>query len=329
MKIAFTSELPIRGKIPRTHENMRTEFAWMCKLEADHFPIDSGASIQDYDLVVAILPKGLVFKNAVGVRMNEEQQNTIKEFLQFDFIKMLKSNNKKVAYMQEGPNWLFNDYDVTEQIGFYNQLSHTDMIFAHNKIDVKFYKGLFPGKKVVNMRTLMITDIVDGKDEPKLNKTIIGGNLARWYGGFQSFTVASHFGNQVYTQTSHATMEDETRIQELEHLPRMNWADWMISLSSFKYAVHLMPTVAAGTFSLNCAYWGIPCIGNEKVDTQKLCFPELSVDIDDIELAVKLAKKLRDDKGFYNECSKESLYRYSEYYAEEKWIEKFKSDYEA
>jgi hypothetical protein len=109
----------------------------------------------------------------------------------------------------------------------------------------------------------------------------------------------------------------------------MNWADWMISLSSFKYAVHLMPTVAAGTFSLNCAYWGIPCIGNEKVDTQKLCFPELSVDIDDIELAVKLAKKLRDDKGFYNECSKESLYRYSEYYAEEKWIEKFKSDYEA
>jgi len=44
-----------------------------------------------------------------------------------------------------------------------------------------------------------------------------------------------------------------------------------------------MLTIAAGTFSLNCAYFGIPCIGNEKVDTQRLCFPELSVDVENIE----------------------------------------------
>ena len=101
---------------------MRTEFAWMCKLEAEHYPIDAGASIQGYDLVVVIIPKGLVFKNAVGVRMNPQEKNPISDFLAYDFIEMLKSNNKKVAYMQEGPCWLFNDYDVPEQINFYNQL---------------------------------------------------------------------------------------------------------------------------------------------------------------------------------------------------------------
>lgn len=328
MKIAFTSELPNRGKVGRDHHNMRTEFAWMCKLNAEHYPIDAGASIQDYDLVIVILPKGLVFKNAVGVRMHEEKQNPISDFLTYEFIKMLKSNNKKVAYMQEGPCWLFNDYDIKEQIGFYNQLAATDMILAHNKSDVKFYKGLFPGKKVFDMRTLMITDNVDGQEGPKLDKTIIGGNFARWYGGFQSFTVASHFRNQIFTQTSHAMMPDEQRIEELEHLPRMNWTEWMRSLSTFKYAVHLMPTVAAGTFSLNCAYWGIPCIGNQKVDTQRLCFPDLSVENDDVEKAVDLAIKLRDEANFRNDVSEKAKELYKKEYSEDVWLENFMRNYE-
>ena len=30
MEIAFFTEMGFTGKISRTHENMRTEFAWMC-----------------------------------------------------------------------------------------------------------------------------------------------------------------------------------------------------------------------------------------------------------------------------------------------------------
>ena len=29
MKVAFFTEMGFNGKIPRTHKNMRTEFAWM------------------------------------------------------------------------------------------------------------------------------------------------------------------------------------------------------------------------------------------------------------------------------------------------------------
>ncbi len=88
----------------------------------------------------------------------------------------------------------------------------------------------------------------------------------------------------------------------------------MKELSKFTYAVHLMPTVAAGTFSLNCAYFGIPTIGNILVDTQKLCHPELSVDVHDIESARMLARKLKTDKDFYNHCSVSAIKNYAMYY---------------
>ena len=235
---------------------------------------------------------------------------------------MLKSNNKKVAYMQEGPCWLFNDYDIKEQIGFYNQLAATDMILAHNKSDVKFYKGLFPGKKVFDMRTLMITDNVDGQEGPKLDKTIIGGNFARWYGGFQSYMIAQSFNLPIWAQDSHCKRPGEDQLPNLNHLQRLSWIDWMHALSTFKYAVHLMPTVAAGTFSLNCAYFGIPCIGNHNVDTQKICHPNLSVDVDDVEKARILANRLRDDIEFYNECSNQSKELYRKHYDINNYLKK-------
>ena len=34
MKSVFLSEMGFAGKIPRNHTNMRTEFAWMCALDA-------------------------------------------------------------------------------------------------------------------------------------------------------------------------------------------------------------------------------------------------------------------------------------------------------
>ena len=77
-------------------------------------------------------------------------------------------------------------------------------------------------------------------------------------------------------------------------------------LSQFKYAVHLMPVQAAGTFALNCAYYGIPCIGYKGLDTQQICHSKLSVNIGDIKGAAYLAKKLKSDELFYKSVSKEA-----------------------
>jgi hypothetical protein len=167
----------------------------------------------------------------------------------------------------------------------------------------------------------MIEHLVEHIVPVKDSKAIIGGNLARWYGGFESYIVADSFGVDIWAQTSHAMREGESSLG-IKHLPRLLWIDWMKELSSFKYAVHLMPTVAAGTFSLNCAYFGIPCIGNKNVDTQKICHPLLSVDVNDIERARRLASTLRGDKDFYEECSKVAKENYNSNYTLDIWKSK-------
>ena len=59
-KIAFFTEMGFTGKIERNHPNMRTEFAWMCALEADHHPIaeiNNNFRSYNYDLGIIIIPK--------------------------------------------------------------------------------------------------------------------------------------------------------------------------------------------------------------------------------------------------------------------------------
>ena len=313
MKIAFITEMGFEGKIPSNHPNMRTEFAWMHALNADHFHRGNISNIKNYDHVFIIIPKGKLNLSAEGIKIGS-QMNPVSDLLRSNIIKDLQEHNKKVHYIQEGPSWWFNDYDIIDQFNFYNSLVDCDSIFAHNEHDSKFYKGLFPTKEVNVMPTLLIEDSLKNIIPKPEEKVIIGGNFARWYGGFQSYMVADEFGVEKWTQDSHAKRENEGDIMDLNHLPRVLWLDWMKTLSTFKYAVHLMPTIAAGTFSLNCAYFGIPCIGNEKVDTQRICYPDLSIDIDNVYQAKKIAKKLKEDKDFYSYCSKLALQNYKDNY---------------
>ena len=324
MKIAFLSEMGFEGTIPSDHPNMRTEFAWMNALNAIHYNINRFQEVLNYDYVCLILPKGKLNVNAEGSKISNVY-NPYSQLFSSNFIEVLKKNNHKVYYVQEGPNWWFNDYEIVDQFNFYNQLSECDGILAHNEIDACYYKGLFPGKYINVIPTLLIETLIHSIIPKPKSKVIIGGNFARWYGGFQSYLVADEFKVDKYTQASHAKRDFEDQIEDLHHLPRLSWINWMKELSTYKYAVHLMPTVAAGTFSLNCAYFGIPCIGNKKVDTQRLCHPDLSVDIDDIEQARALAKKLKNDGEFYKKCSILSKNNYNKYYNIDIWKNKMKN----
>jgi hypothetical protein len=318
MKIAFLTEGNWHGKIPHNHSDMRNDSAWMHLLDALHFPIHQYNQVKDYDNVFIMFPKGALNLNMVGGKIS----NTINPFssiLSQDIGNVLKQQNKKVHYIQEGPTWLFNDYEIIDQFNFYNLLSSMDTIFAHNDFDIKFYKGLFPQKNITTIPPIMIHYYLSEITPNPANKVMIGGNFARWYGGFQSYLVADEFNAEKWIPSSHAQRENENQIEDLNHLPRLTWLEWMKTLSTFKYAVHLMPTAAAGTFSLNCAYFGIPCIGNKNVDTQRICHPNLSVDVDDIEKARNLAKRLTTDKEFYTICSNISKQKYQEYYNVEKW----------
>ena len=322
MKLAFITEMGFVGKIQADYNNMRTEFAWMYALDADHYHLGSFSLVKDYDHVFIIFPKGQINYSTIGVKLSDVP-NPYSQLLASDWLQKLKVNNKKVYYVQEGPHWMFTELEIADQIHFYNMLTSVDAICAHNYEDQKYYLGLVPNKVVTTIPTLMIEDSIKDVEWKPENKVIIGGNFARWYGGMESFTVAQRFQVPIWGQTSHAMREGEDQL--VNHLPRVMWTDWMKQLSSFKYAVHLMPTIAAGTFSLNCAYFGIPCIGNEKVDTQRLCHPDLAVDVEDVEKAAQLAQRLRDDKEFYQACSNTAKVNYSVYYTEELFKKKLNS----
>ncbi len=327
MRIAFLTEMGFVGKIPANHPNMRTEFAWMHALDADHYNIHLFASdkhLINYDHVFIIFPKGKTFLCAEGSKIIDGI-NPVSELLRQPIVEKLKERgNKKVHYIQEGPHWLWTDYEIADQIYFYNFLQSCDSIFTHNSTDVNYYKGLFPDKEVRPIFTLMIEELIKDIVPTKENKSIIGGNFARWYGGFESYIIADNFDCEIWAQTSHVTRIGEDGVDGIKHFPRLIWIDWMKNLSTFKYAVHMMPTVAAGTFALNCAYFGIPCIGNNKVDTQQLCHPALSVDVEDIDSARRLAKALKDPV-FYKRCSDLAKEQYHTLYSQEVWTNRMKN----
>jgi len=292
MRIAFFTEMGFHGKISRTHENMRTEFAWMCTLNADHYNLKDSPN-QRYELGIVINSK----KNPQWVDVSR-----------------LKQYCDKVAVMQEGPHWYFQDYPLENQIQYFNNLIDADRIYVHNESDKKYYQGLTGKDDVRVMRSLMIEDAVGKLSSKERKGVIIGGNFVSWYGGFDSMIVAKTFDDIIYAPSMGRQTDGEDQL--ITHLPYMNWTQWIHTLNEFKYAVHLMRTHAAGTFALNCAYLGITCIGYKGLDTQEICHPDCAVELGDIATAKKIAERLRNDEEFYLYCSTYAKNAYNAQYNE-------------
>ena len=307
MNIAFFSESNFDGKIQRDFDNMRTEYAWYVALDATHHYVGHLPSMEDkmYDLGIIIIPK----KN-------------IEQLMQVDLIKQMRRVCKKIGFMQEGPYWYFQDYPIEQQIWVYNCLMDMDVIFGHNVADVDYFKGLTQKEHVYQNKSLMITDSIKPHivNPDARSGVMIGGNMVRWYGGFDSYIVAQEFDEDIFAPSMGRKIKHEEHMENLTHLPYMNWNDWMNNLSRFKYAVHLMPTHAAGTFALNCAYHGIPCIGYEGLDTQSKCHPQLTIKMNDLNNARRLANKLKNDKGFYDVQSDTARNNFEVFFGENEYL---------
>jgi hypothetical protein len=299
MKIAFFTEGTWVGKVSRNNTNMRTEMAWMCALQAEHYNIHDGDIVGEYDLGICIIPK----KNP-----------------QFN-VDRIRNNCKQIASMQEGPHWFFQDYPLDQQIWFFNILQEMDFLFVHNRLDATYFRGL-TGKDCKIMRSLMIEDMI--KQLPKGGNTgvMIGGNFCHWYGGFDSYIIAQQYNSDVSIPSMGRRIQGEEQMENLNHLPYMEWVNWIAELSKRKIGVHLMRTHAAGTFALNCAYLGIPCIGYDGLDTQEICHPLTTVQVGDLEKAKEIVDKLKNP-NFYKLCSETALKRYNIEYTEDTWLTRF------
>jgi len=82
---------------------MRTEFAWMHALDADHFYIHNFLKVREYDRIFIIFPKGRVYLDACGSKL-VDQRNPVSGLLSSNIVEDLKKYNKKVYIVQEGPH---------------------------------------------------------------------------------------------------------------------------------------------------------------------------------------------------------------------------------
>ena len=304
-KIVFQSQMGFVGQIPRTHTNMRVEFAQMCALQIDHYPLFNIDNIPNkYDVAVLLIPKTPADRD---------------KLYDIDIVDKVRKIADKVVFMQEGPSWIYQDLPVHQQIWHYNLLTSVDGILSENETDIPYFKGINPKALVQDIPSLMIEDnVLEFKNIKPQDKTIIGGNFTRWYGGFDSYVIATEFDLPIYCPSMGRRQSNEEQL--VTHLPYLQWVDWIKVLAEFKYAIHLMPTIAAGTFAMNCGFLGIPCIGYNEADTQRKIHPLLSVDLGDLESARNLAIKLKTDESFYIECYGDAKQNYRTHFSEEQFI---------
>ena len=172
MKIAFFSETGNNQKYPRDFPNARTEVGWCIALDAPMCALDVLPD-EKFDLGIVIIPK-----ENPKVNLN-----------------FIRNCCDKVAVMQEGPHWYFQDYTIEQQFQYFNTLIDADWVYCHNESDVNYYLGL-GCEDVRVMRSLMIPDGLQPRSEWG-DTTMIGGNMVSWYGGFDSYIVAREIGDTI------------------------------------------------------------------------------------------------------------------------------------
>ena len=299
--IIFFSESPIKGRVPRDFENARTEYAWSIMLDAEWCPLNDSPN-KKYDLGIVIIPKS---------NPNVD-------------LERIKQYCDKVSVMQEGPHWYYQDYSVEQQIHYLNCLRTADWVYCHNMSDIRYYKGL-GCKDVRIMRSMMIPEGLDSQLTTSMKSGILlGGNFVSWYGGMDSYLVASEVDEQKYGVSMGRKQEQESLIEDIKYLPYMNWREWINHIGQYKVGVHMMRTHAAGTFSMNMSWHGTPVIGYEGLDTQELLHPETTVQVGDLLGARRILRQLYEDEFFYQECSEQTKKLFNKHYSEEAWLKDWK-----
>ena len=311
-----TSELDLKGLYPVNYEHLRVLETQLLFLEAYHIPLlEIFQSNQKYD-------GDILFNIGKG----GFDKPYIKFMYENDIVNHLKQKFTKVYIYQDGEVGWWNQAEVKLQVWWYNQLQQADGILVPNSTDVSFYKGLFPDKKIKVIRSVMTDRGLDkSKFKPKEDKIIINGPLTPEYNGFSQIILAhnSGMGIDIPPMGESRIPKDSWDMADnlgVNYLKYMSWTEWMYNLNRYKIGYMMTPAMASGSFALNCAYLGIPCIGNRNADTQRILFPDLAIDPFDNKSALELTLKLTNDLDFYKEVSTKSQILFYKEFTKEKMI---------
>ena len=319
-----TSEMGFEGYFPVNYPNLRVLETQLLYLEAYHLPIQK------------IITEGKTYKGSLLYNIGKGgfEKPYISELYHHhhNIVAQLKEKFEEVYIYQDGEIGWWNQVDTRLQAWWYNQLRASSGILVPNSTDVSFYKGLFPDKEIKVIRSVMKDEGLDKtKFKPKENRTIVTGPLTREYNGFSQLLLAHNLDMPVdippmgESRMPKDSWEMASNLG-INYLQYMSWTEWMYNLSRYKIGYMMSAATASGSFALNCAYLGIPCIGDKRADTQSILFPDLAIDVFDNEKALELTFKLKKDLDFYIEVSNKAKRLYKQEFTKEKMLKLLQDD---
>ncbi len=319
-----TSEMGFEGYFPTNYPNLRVLETQLLYLEAYHLPIQK------------ILTEGKTYKGSLLYNIGKGgfEKSYISDLYHnyHNVVAQLKEKFEEVYIYQDGEIGWWNQVDTRLQAWWYNQLIASDGILVPNSTDISFYKGLFPDKKIKVIRSVMTDEGLDKtKFKPKENRTIVTGPLTKEYNGFSQLLLAHNLDMPVdIPPMGESRMPKDSWEMApnlgVNYLQYMSWAEWMYNLSRYKIGYMMSAATASGSFALNCAYLGIPCIGDKRADTQSILFPDLAIDVFNNEKALELTFKLKNDLDFYIEVSNKAKRLYKQEFTKEKMLKLLQDD---
>ena len=319
-----TSEMGFEGHFPVNYPNLRVLETQLLFLEAYHLPMQK------------ILTEGKKYKGSLLYNIGKGgfEKPYISDLYHnyHNIVNLLQEKFDGVYIYQDGEIGWWNQVDTRLQAWWYNQLMASDGILVPNSTDVSFYKGLFPDKEIKVIRSVMTDEGLDKtKFKPKEDRTIITGPLTREYNGFSQLLLAHNLDIPIdIPPMGESRMPKDSWEMApnlgINYLQYMSWVEWMYNLSRYKVGYMMSAATASGSFALNCAYLGIPCIGDKRADTQSILFPDLAIDVFDNKKALDLTFKLKNDLDFYTEVSNKAKRLYKKEFTKEKMLKLLQDD---
>ena len=313
-----TSEMGFEGYFPVNYPNLRVLETQLLYLEAYHLPIQK------------IFSEGKTYKGSLLYNIGKGgfEKPYISDLYHnyHNVVSLLQEKFDEVYIYQDGEIGWWNQVDTRLQAWWYNQLRVSSGILVPNSTDVPFYKGLFPDKEIKVIRSVMTDEGLNKtKFKPQENRTIVTGPLTREYNGFSQVLIAHHADMPIdIPPMGESRMPKDSWEMApnlgINYLKYMSWVDWMYNLSRYKIGYMMSAATASGSFALNCAYLGIPCIGDKRADTQNILFPDLAIDVFDNKKALDLTIKLKNDLDFYIEVSNKAKRLYKKEFTKEKML---------
>jgi len=315
MKNYFCTELGFEGFMPESHTNLRALEVWIKYLDAYHLNIfNTLASDTTYGGICwLVIPKGT---KAVNMLFS----------LNPNIVHNLKTKFDKVYCIQEGETTWWAQFDVKTQIWIYNQFFSSDRIYTQNEYDARYLRGIYPNVPIHIILPVMDESIIDSNNfVEKTELGIIAGPMIGEYLGFNSsilfknlqipFEVPPMASSRMPADSYHYINAFDG-----SYLNYMMWLEWIYNLSKYKYGMFMVDAIGAATFPMNLGYFGIPCVGDNRADTQKNIFPDLSVDYLDYESAFNKLKLLKSDPIFYKDVSDKSIELYKSIYNKDNFL---------